>query len=275
MILAELNAQIRDLHGPASDVEGEYGISPNGCENVRSFGYATNLTPETVNGAIHAKVDLLITHHDAWGFVYGMREACVTALSEHGIAHVFAHLPLDAAPFGTAAALIKALGAKTGGGLAVENGYPNGLIGIYERPVSRDSVADVLTEVCGEAIKIWPAGAVSISSFAVVTGGGSLTKYAHEARNAKCELYITGEQSLYLIQYCLIAGLNLMIGSHTFTELPGVRALAAELQKRCPGLISIEIPETHYETAPKSVQWRPLRGATNLYRRWPLGARDV
>ena len=30
-------------------------------------------------------------------------------------------------------------------------------------------------------------------------------------------------------------------------------------------VISIEIPETHYETAPnKSVQWTPLRGATSL-----------
>ncbi len=55
-------------------------------------------------------MDLLITHHDAWPFLFGMKEACLRILEDADIAHFFIHLPLDDADFGTSASLVNCLG---------------------------------------------------------------------------------------------------------------------------------------------------------------------
>ena len=265
MTLVELESDLRDLLGPAIDIDDESGLAANGCTMIRKIGYATNLTPETAKGAKNAGVDALITHHDAWGFIYGMREDCHSALSEWGIAHFYAHLPLDAAPFGTAASLIHGLGATVTSGIAKQSEHPQGMVGAYSSPMSVDNVAEHMRSLTHEECKVWKCGPTQIRSIGVVTGGGSLTSFVKDAADAGCELYITGEQSLYLIQYCMSIGMNLIVGSHTFTELPGVRSLAEKLQIRHPDVQIAEIPESHYESLPnKAVQWTPLRAATDL-----------
>lgn len=93
-----------------------------------------------------------------------------------------------------------------------------------------------------------------VETIGVITGAGSGTGYVKEAAEAGCQLYITGEQSLYLVQYCMHLGMNLIVGSHTFTELPGVRALANLLKDRNPELDLIQLPETHYEALPHTAE---------------------
>ncbi len=262
MTPADLFQTLSDLLGPAIQIKGESAMAANGCARLSKLGYATNLTPETVRGAKLAEVDVLITHHDAWDFIYGMNEECHSALKRWGIAHFYAHLPLDAAPFGTAASLIRGLGAAIGKEIAEHNGYPQGMVGAYESPLTLKEVAERMRSLTGEDCRIWSCGTSTVASLGVVTGGGSHTSYVKDAAEVGCELYITGEQSLYLIQYCMSIGMNLIIGSHTFTELPGVRALAEKIQERHPDLQVVEVTESHYETLPnKAVQWAPLRGA--------------
>ena len=260
MTLDELESDLSDLLGPAIEIVGESAMAANGRTKVSRLGYATNLTPETVRGARKAKVDLLITHHDAWGFIYGMNEDCHSALAEWGIAHFYAHLPLDAASFGTAASLIHGLGAAIGAGIAKQGEYSQGMMGTYESPVSIDTVAERMRSLTGEDCRVWPCGPPAIGSIGVVTGAGILTSYVKDAAEAGAQLYITGEQSLYLIQYCMSIGMNLIVGSHTFTELLGVRSLAEKIQARHPELEIVEVVESHYEALPnKAVQWTPLR----------------
>ncbi len=265
MKLDELESDLRELLGPSIQIDGESAMVSNGCTEVKKLGYATNLTPETVRGAKLAGVQVLITHHDAWGFMYGMKEDCHSALARWGIAHFYAHLPLDASPFGTAASLIQGLGAAVGLGIAKNNGYPQGMVGIYKSPVSIDFVAERMRDLTGDNCRVWQCGPKETCIMGVVTGGGSLTSYVKDAVQAGCQLYITGEQSLYLIQYCMSIGINLIVGSHTFTELPGVRSLVEKLQARHTGLEIAQIEESHYESLPnKAVHWTPLFGATDL-----------
>lgn len=73
-------------------------------------GYSTNLTIETVEKAAENNVDLLITHHDAWDFIYGLRDKCVKKLVEHNISHFWIHGPLDFVKFGTCTSLMKIIG---------------------------------------------------------------------------------------------------------------------------------------------------------------------
>ncbi|WP_207707714.1 Nif3-like dinuclear metal center hexameric protein [Alkaliphilus serpentinus] len=90
----------------------ESGITVRATEDVKKIGYCTNLTLDTIEEGKRNKVDLIITHHDAWEFMYGLKEACREKLLEYNISHYFNHLPLDDCDFGTNNSLIEKLGLK-------------------------------------------------------------------------------------------------------------------------------------------------------------------
>lgn len=253
MNLTQIDMLLRDLLGPATDLRGEYGFTSTTCEQITRLGYATNLTPQTVKGAIEHQIDLLITHHDAWDFVYGMRDSCCRELASNGIGHVFVHLPLDAALFGTAASLISEMGAVVTGDIAFEKGYACGRTAKFDHPMSIERLMEQLSVICQEEPQVWVNGPTEIKTVGVVTGGGSLTTYAKEAKDKDCDLYITGERSLYLVQYCMFVRMNLVICSHTFSELSGVRALATRIADLVPGIEAIKIPESHDELMPNKL----------------------
>ncbi|MCU6712999.1 Nif3-like dinuclear metal center hexameric protein [Paenibacillus sp. J5C_2022] len=89
----------------------EYGYYNFTSRSIKKIGYSTNITPEIIEQAAVSKVDLIITHHVAWDFVYGMKEACMTLLENYNIAHFFVHLPLDYVEFGTCISLLRELDA--------------------------------------------------------------------------------------------------------------------------------------------------------------------
>ena len=43
----------------------------------------------------------MLTHHDAWDFVFGMQAACQDLLKQHQISCLYVHALLDDADFGT------------------------------------------------------------------------------------------------------------------------------------------------------------------------------
>ena len=51
----------------------EWGIA-NHCGNPSSLGYATTITPRTIRAAVERGVDVIVTHHDAWDFMFEQRE---------------------------------------------------------------------------------------------------------------------------------------------------------------------------------------------------------
>ncbi|MGO4277095.1 Nif3-like dinuclear metal center hexameric protein, partial [Paenibacillus sp. TAF58] len=92
------------------DVGEEYAFYEFGPKFINRVGYSTNITPEIIKQAAENNVELIITHHDAWEFIFGMKEECHSLLKKHEISHFFVHLPLDYADFGTCSSLFKALG---------------------------------------------------------------------------------------------------------------------------------------------------------------------
>ncbi|WP_249646254.1 Nif3-like dinuclear metal center hexameric protein, partial [Lysinibacillus sp. D3C2_S12] len=71
--------------------------------------YCVNLTLETIEEARIQGVDMIMTHHDAWEELYGLKDACIEKLAEYGISHYYNHLPLDFCHFGTNDSLLKKL----------------------------------------------------------------------------------------------------------------------------------------------------------------------
>lgn len=87
----------------------ESGITYHADKKVKKLGYCVNLTLETIEEARIHGADMMVTHHDAWDEIYGLKEACIEKLAEYGISHYYNHLPLDDCNFGTNDSLLKKL----------------------------------------------------------------------------------------------------------------------------------------------------------------------
>jgi putative NIF3 family GTP cyclohydrolase 1 type 2 len=219
-----------------------------GDSDVSRVGYATNLTQDTVDRAVERGVDMMITHHEAWDFVYGMKEHCMTRLREHGISHCFFHLPLDDAEFGTNASLASRLGlVRIEKSTLYEELFHCGRIGEFEPAIAFDKLKAGMEKICDEPVRAWRNNDRPVKRVCLVCGGGGDTKDVREAVDRGCDTYITGEKTLYTLEYARFAGINLIIGSHTFTELPGIEGLVQALQARCPSVDPIRLEEDHIE----------------------------
>ena len=80
---------------------------------------------------------------------------------------------------------------------------------------------------------------------AVAAGGGNMTNEMRIAVENGCDTYVTGEYVLYSQQYAQHVGMNLLVGSHTNTEILGVEAMAQRLA-RGTGLKLVRISEPNY-----------------------------
>lgn len=81
----------------------------------------------------------------------------------------------------------------------------------------------------------------------LVCGNGGTTTCLKEAVENNCDTFITGECDLYTIQYARFKGVNLIVGSHTFTELFGIESLALKLKDTIKELEIVMLNEEHYE----------------------------
>lgn len=235
------------IFGPSAEAPDEFGVTCDACKDITRIGYATNLTPEVIEAARERKVDLIVTHHDAWSFLYGMKEACLDLLNRYGMSHIYAHLPLDAAEFGTAAALVGAFGAQVEEKVMLYEGYLCGRTGSLPEPMDFQAFVARVQDVCGEKVFAWKNSDKPVKKIGLVPGGGIRTDYVKECVDHHCDVFITGEKLLYTIEYAKFAGIHMIVGSHTVTEVFGVQALVEKLREKFPDVQSVQIPESHLE----------------------------
>ncbi|SFT05963.1 Nif3-like dinuclear metal center hexameric protein [Paenibacillus sp. BC26] len=230
------------------DYGEEFAFYNYGPDLIRRIGYATNITPEHIEQAAQKKVDLIVTHHDAWDFVFGMKEECHKLLENYRISHYFVHLPLDYVEFGTCSSLFKAIGINNVIQQSFEiEGRSLPGIGEFEFPISFQELSDRVSTVLGETIKSWKNSEKPIKRVGIITGAGNSTKSIRDAHYSECDVYITGEKILYTIQYAKFIRMNLIVGSHTFTEIFGVKSLSGKIKEKYDSLEIIELIEDHNE----------------------------
>ena len=229
-------------------LEDESGFFIDKLRDIKQIGYATNLTPETVNSAIEQNIDLIITHHDAWEFVYGMKEHCIEKLNEHSISHFFIHLPLDDCDFGTNVSFINELGAKILEKSSLqEDIFYCGRVGEFQKPLKFEDLVKRVEDTLEEKVKYWENNNREIRKICFVSGAGDSTKDIKDALKRNCDVYITGEKTLYTIQYAEFAGINLIVGSHTYTEIFGVESLCLKIKEKFNEIIIVRLFEHHKE----------------------------
>jgi putative NIF3 family GTP cyclohydrolase 1 type 2 len=226
----------------------EYGFCNLSSNNYERIGYATNITPEIVMQATEQNVDLIITHHDAWDFVYGMKERCNELLKESNIAHCYIHLPLDYVDFGTCNSLLKLLGVNN---IVQQSRHIDGHsaigIGEFESPITLEKLVGIMTNLLDEKVYFQKNNNKDIRRIGMITGAGNGTNQLRDAMNSNCDVYITGEKTLYTIQYAKFINMNIIIGSHTFTELFGVKSFVQKLQEKFKDIEILQLHEDHIE----------------------------
>ena len=227
------------------DTTWEYGFKCDFDRDVKVIAYATNLTPFTINCAIDAGADMLITHHDAWPFMNAQREHCHKMLIDNKINHCFVHTPLDAAEFGTSSSLARDLGVFDTKKTAEYFGHLCGVAGKISEQ-SFEQFVQNCERVLGEKVRSFKNNNNPVSRVLVVTGGGNETKNLDNAIAENCDTYITGEYGMYLQHYAQFHNINLVIGSHTKTEIIGVRNFVKEILKGFENIKAVEIDEPEY-----------------------------
>ncbi len=216
---------------------------PVGLEEVTHIGYATSLTPEVIASAHERQVQLIITHHDAWEFLLDLRQHTLKLLEDAGIAHLYVHAPLDAADFGTSAALLRLTGCRETGQFDPEADFFWGRYGELDTPVPFDAFTQKVSNLLGEAPRLALSGSGIVQRVATVTGAGSAINELKEAADLGCDTYITGESSLYFQMYARYMKMNTLVYSHTGTEIIGVEALVHQLVEDNPEITVTRLEE--------------------------------
>lgn len=225
----------------------ESGITYDSNRDIKKIGYATNLTPEVIKQANDKKVDLILTHHDTWDFIYGLREECERLLNEYEISHYFNHLPLDDAEFGTNSSLARELGLVELKKAFDEDGYKCGVIAEFKDGISFEEFVNLVEKTLGEKVQSWQFNKKSITRIGILCGAGFSTSDVKEAVEGNCDLYFTGEKILYTIEYAKLHNINLVVGSHTFTEIFGVKSMAKLVLNRFNDIEIHPLSEEHLE----------------------------
>lgn len=229
------------------EFDDDYGFTNTSKTLIKTMGYSTNLSIEVIEQAKAAKVDLMITHHDAWDFIYGLKEECIKRLKEYNISHFWIHGPLDYIDFGTCTSLMNKIGIDN---IIRFSEYKNSSvpgIGEFNEAKSFECLVERMSTELDEPVRAWKNHEDKVKKVGVLTGAGHSTDHIKFALDYGCDTYITGESSLYTIQYAKFAGVNLLVGSHTFTEIFGVESLALKIMGLNKDLTLIQLHEEHFE----------------------------
>jgi putative NIF3 family GTP cyclohydrolase 1 type 2 len=153
------------------------------------------------------------------------RSTSIELLAKHQISHVWCHSPLDAADFGTTATLLTIAGCQ----LVETIAESNGRIGDLPKPHHLSDIRELLDGKLSEIpCRVHDANRL-VTRIACVTGAGAMTKYLAEALGYGIDLYLTGETSLYLLEYASFHNVNVLIYSHNYTEIFGTQNLANKI----------------------------------------------
>jgi putative NIF3 family GTP cyclohydrolase 1 type 2 len=176
-----------------------------------------------------------------------MEEACIEKLKQYEMNHFWIHLPLDFVKFGTCTSLFNEIGIDTILEYSTyeEEELPG--IGEYKEAIPFSNLVEKLEERMEEKVKSWKNHDKPVKRIAILTGAGNNTNLIERALEKGCDTYITGEKTLYTVQHAKFKGINLIVGSHTFTEVFGVESLARKLKERDRAIEITRLNEEHLE----------------------------
>jgi putative NIF3 family GTP cyclohydrolase 1 type 2 len=170
--------------------KNEYGFTNVGCEEILKVGYCTNLTIDSAEEAAKNHVNLLITHHDAWEWMTGIKEEALVILKQNNITHFYIHLPLDDAEFGNNTSLLRKLGFSVIDKFSNNEGMYCGRIGEIDTPITYEELVTNLEVLLEAPVRSWKNNNRLIKKIGVVTGAGFSVSNIIDAINLDCDVYL-------------------------------------------------------------------------------------
>lgn len=225
----------------------QFGFNHFSDREIKKVGYSINLTKEIIEEAKQKEVDLILTHHDVWDEMIGMRNDILNLLKEYDIIHYFNHLPLDASEFGPTRMLTKALGLQVVKEINFWDEFSFGVVGEFDEGIELSVLEEKLNDFLGHPCRVWKNNDQLIKTVGIVAGSASDPASLYEAYEHGCDAYITGEKKLKTILYAKHIGLNFLLGSHTFTERAGINEYARLLSEQMKDVEFTPLSEFHIE----------------------------
>ncbi|WP_416840546.1 Nif3-like dinuclear metal center hexameric protein [Haloferax sp. DFSO52] len=220
-----------------TDEFADVDASPNGLQvgpddaQVETVAFAVDAAEATIEAAIDADADVLVTHHGlVWGGldrVTGRNFDRIEPLIRNDLALYVSHLPLDGhQELGNGAGLADYLGLEDRTPFGSLGPVHIGQSGSFESPKTTDEIRDALDELDGnEGTQVLDFGPDEVSDVAIVTGSG--VDWLDEAIDSGVDALITGEGKQKVYHEAREAGISVFLAGHYATETFGVRNLAA------------------------------------------------
>ena len=224
---ADVDASANGLQvGPSPDA-GAAGHDPG----VDRAAFAVDAAAETIEAAIDAGADVLVTHHGlVWGGldrVTGSEYARLAPFFEENLALYVSHLPLDGhQELGNAAGVADLLGVTDRAPFGTLGGEYIGTCGEIPGGIATTQLVETLENELDTGagdVQLLDFGSANASEVAIVTGSG--TDWLGEAVDAGVDALITGEGKGKVYHEAREAGISVVLAGHYATETFGVRAL--------------------------------------------------
>ena len=222
-----------------TDDYADVDASPNGLQvgrregEVETVAFAVDAAEATIDAAIDAGADALVTHHGlVWGGldrVTGREYDRIEPLVRNDLPLYVSHLPLDGHPtIGNAAGIADLLDLAAREPFGEVGPETVGLLGERNDPIGVGVLSDLLADELdtgGEGVRTLAFGPEQVERVAVLTGSG--VDWLDEAVEAGADALITGEGKQQVYHEAREAGINVLLAGHYATETFGVRSLQA------------------------------------------------
>ncbi len=241
---SELVAALADeLHVAEYSDGQENGLQIEGRPDIARIATAVSVNQETIDAANAWGADALLTHHGLlWKneplHVQGLRRKRLASILGADLNLLTYHLPLDAHPVhGNNAALATAAGCTTQGPAFSYKGPTIGIIGELPEAMRfeawRTAFEGSLRADCQVEtgpFQVWPHGADEVRRIGFISGAAPYQ--VHDAIDAGCDVYVTGESTEGVYHVAKEAGIHFIAGGHYLTERLGVQRLGAWCAER-------------------------------------------
>lgn len=122
-------------------------------------------------------------------------------------------------------------------------------LSFYDYTINEPKASVIESGKLGEKVQSWKFNNKDINRVFILCGAGHLTSDMKQAVDEECDLYLTGEKILYSIEYAKLNKMNLVVGSHTFIELFGVKSMAELVSDEFNDVEIVLIDEQHLEAS--------------------------
>jgi dinuclear metal center YbgI/SA1388 family protein len=222
--------QVPQLKGDCSN----NGLQVEGSGEVRKAVFGVDASLQLIMAAADLDADFIFVHHGlSWGdslkYLTGVNAGRVRTLFQNDMSLYGVHLPLDLHPqVGHNAVIADMLDIRDKQPFFAYAGVEIGFYGNLPKPLALNELAALTDQQLETETSVWPLGPEQVRRVGIVSGGGG--DAIGECAGLGIDCLITGEALHQQYHTARETNLNVIVGGHYRTEVPGVRRVMEKVQ---------------------------------------------